>query len=344
MKNNLLADDLNYILERTPSVWDELRGQRIFITGGTGFFGVWLLEALTWANDQLNLNLSVTVLSRDPKAFAAKAPHLAHHPAIQFLPGDVRNFIAPVGMFSHVIHAATEASAKLNTENPSLMLETILQGTRRTLASTESMKPGKFLFVSSGAVYGRQPPEIECITEDYQCDIKDNKSAYGVGKFMAEQACIAHAQQHHYDMKIARGFAFVGPHLPLGIHFAIGNFIRDGLLGKTIHVNGDGTPFRSYLYAADMVIWLLRILCDGENGAAYNMGSDEGVSIADLARTVASCFDVPPEVIVAKEPDLSRLPERYVPSVQKAKHGLNLTERMSLQDAIKKTIAWCRVR
>src|SRR5579883_949281 len=107
---NPLSGDLDHVLNHTADLWDELRGRRIFITGGTGFFGCWLLESFAWANDKLGLDAQALVLTRNPQAFREKAPHLAHHRAIQLHPGYIRTFAFPEGCFSHVIHAATESS------------------------------------------------------------------------------------------------------------------------------------------------------------------------------------------------------------------------------------------
>src|ERR1035437_7174328 len=231
--DNPLKADLNHILAHTQGLWDEFRGKRLFITGGTGFFGCWLLESLAWGNDKLGLNVKAKVFNRNPDAVARKAPHLAHHPAISFHIGDVRNFEFPEGPFSHVIHAATEASAKLNAENPLLMFDTIIEGTRHTLDFAVYVGAKKVLLASSGAVYGRQPPEMTHILEDYHGapDPLDPKSAYGEGKRAAEMLCCLYARKHSLEPKIARCFAFVGPFLPLDTPFAIGNFIRDGLRG-----------------------------------------------------------------------------------------------------------------
>src|SRR5258706_8245549 len=110
---NPLAADLDHILAHTQGLWEPLRGQRIFLTGGTGFFGCWLLESFARANDALGLDASTLVLTRNVAAFKAKAPHLAAHPAIRFHSGDITSFDFPPGRFSFVIHAATEASARL---------------------------------------------------------------------------------------------------------------------------------------------------------------------------------------------------------------------------------------
>ena len=99
--NNPLAEDLDHILTHTRDLWEELRGQRIFITGGTGFFGCWLLESFVWANDKLNLNAEAIVLTRNYEAFLKKAHHLATNTAIKFHIGDVRDFEFHAGNFRH---------------------------------------------------------------------------------------------------------------------------------------------------------------------------------------------------------------------------------------------------
>lgn len=143
--NNPLASDLNDILSRTEAEWAALRGSRIFLTGGTGFIGTWLLESLAWANARLDTRIEATVLTRSPEAFAAKAPHLAQNPAFHFVAGDVRNLAYTNEPYSHVIHAATAASAQLNTEQPFEMIDTIVDGTRRVLDFTVACKARCFL-------------------------------------------------------------------------------------------------------------------------------------------------------------------------------------------------------
>jgi len=336
---NPLATDLDHILAHTDGLWEELRGQRIFITGGTGFFGCWLLESFAWANDKLGLNASAVVLTRNVDAFRQKAPHLVSHPAIQFHTGDVRTFAFPADGFSHVIHAATEASAKLNQENPLLMLDTIVEGTRHTLDFAADCGAKKFLLTSSGAVYGKQPSDMMQIPEEYTGgpDPLDPASAYGEGKRMAELLCALYQQQHGLETKIARCFAFVGPYLPLDAHFAIGNFIRDALRGGPIQVNGDGTPYRSYLYAADLAIWLWTILLKGEACRPYNVGSDDDHTIHKVAEQVADACRPPAGVRRARNPLPCQLVTRYVPSTARAQTELSLHQWINLSSAIEKT-------
>ncbi len=339
-QENPLKDDLDHILIHTEGLWEELRGKRIFITGGTGFVGCWLLESFAWANDKLNLNASALVLTRNYEAFQNKAPHLAFNPAIKFQIGDVRNFSFPDGEFSHIIHAATEASAKLNDEDPLLMFDTIVEGTRHTLDFAVHCGAKKFLLTSSGAVYGKQPPDMTHIPEDY-CGAPDPTnpySAYGEGKRAAELLCSLYSKKFGIEAKIARCFAFVGPYLPLDIHYAIGNFIRDGLNGGPIVVKGDGTPYRSYLYAADLAIWLWTILFKGESCSPYNVGSEEAITINELANMVASCFQETIQVKVAKTPDPNKPLERYVPSTKLVREYCNLQMITGIKEGIQSTI------
>jgi nucleoside-diphosphate-sugar epimerase len=342
--SKLPVEDLEHILTHTQDLWSELDGQRIFITGGTGFFGCWLLESLAWTIDRLDLNTQAVVLTRDVAAFQLKVPHLANHPAIEFYAGDVRDFRFPDGDFSHVIHGATAASASLNYSNPLLMIDTIVQGTKHTLEFAKQSGTKKFLLTSSGAVYGRQPSEITHVSEDYlgAPDPLNPANAYGEAKRLSELLCAIASHEHQIETKIARCFAFVGPHLPLDIHFAIGNFIRDSLQGKSIDILGDGTPYRSYLYAADLVIWLWKILFQGKSCQPYNVGSDLEISIEELGKLIIETAETNQSVTVRRSPVIGKAPERYVPSIEKARSELQLQPYIDLPTSIQKTINWYR--
>jgi nucleoside-diphosphate-sugar epimerase len=223
-----------------------------------------------------------------------------------------------------------------------LMFDTIVEGTRRTLEFARRCGAQKFLLASSGAVYGKQPPDMTHIPEDFQGapDPTDPNSAYGEGKRAAEMLCTLYAKQYGLETKIARCFAFVGPYLPVDIHFAIGNFIGNGLRGEPIQVKGDGTPYRSYLYAADLAIWLWTILFKGQTCRPYNVGSEADLTIKDLAHSVARVFEPPAEVRVARQAAPGRPAERYVPMTKRAQVELKLRETTGLDESIRQTARW----
>jgi dTDP-glucose 4,6-dehydratase len=339
---NPLAADLDHVLGVGRDLWDDLRGARLFLTGGTGFFGSWLLETFLWANDRRHLGASVVVLTRTPQKFAARAPHLGNHPTVTLVGGDVRSFDFPEGSFSHVVHAATPSSTPVG---PRLLFDTIVEGTRRVLQLAHASGAGRFLLTSSGAVYGPQPPELTHVPEDYTGapNPADPGFAYGEGKRAAEMLCAVYADAQ-LQPTIARCFAFVGPYLPLDAHFAAGNFIRDALKGGPIRVSGDGTPLRSYLYAADLAVWLWTILLRAAPLRPYNVGSESAVSVGDLALAVAAAMTPACEVLRARTPTPGATPPRYVPSTARAQQELGLHPSVSLDHAIAKTTAWHHLR
>lgn len=342
MTKAILAEDLDNILDHTRGFWDQMRGERIFITGGTGFFGHWLLESFLWANQALGLNARAVVLTRHPQNFIDRSPHLALADSITLLQGDVRNFDFPAGAFSFLMHAATSADANENLNAPLEMLDTIVGGTRRVLDFASGCGAYKFLLTSSGAVYGTQPAELTHIPESFlgAPDPLNQISTYGEGKRLAEHLCEIYSKKISSQIKIARCFAFVGPHLPLDRHFAIGNFIRDGLRGGPIIVRGDGTPHRSYLYSADLAIWLWTILFQGKSLKPYNVGSDESHSIKEIASQVAGQFSWPISIDVQKKPVRGAMVDRYVPEISRITNELGVSITVSLQESIKKTIAY----
>ena len=334
--------DLARVDERLAGLWPDLQGAHLLVTGGTGFWGTWLLETLLWAVDRRGLALRVEVLTRDPVRFAARSPHLAHHASVRLLTGDVTRFQA-AAPYSHVIHAATDASLHLIREAPLATFDTIVAGTR---AALEAARPGRarVLLASSGAVYGVQPPELTHLPEAFRGapDPLDVLGVYGEAKRAAEMLGAIAAQAWGVPVVVARGFAFVGPHLPLGRHFAVGNFLADALAGRPVRVAGDGTPWRSYLYAADMAVWLWTLLLRGRSGVAYNVGSEEAVTVRQVAECVGAAAEVPVHVAGGASPGGAG--SRYVPCTRLARETLGLSTELDLQAAVHRTLAWHRGR
>lgn len=336
-----LAQDLQAILASAADTIEQLRGARIFITGGTGFIGCWLLETLRLANRACDLKISAAILTRNPQAFAQKYPHLAQHQGFDFIAGNVKDFAFPDGAFTHMIHAATDASADLNINNPRLMFDTVLQGTRRALDFAVDKNITRVLYLSSGAVYGTQPWEITNVCEDYRgsADCTNPVNAYAEGKRAAEMLCAIYFRQFGLAITTARIFALLGPYLSLDIHYAAGNFIRDAMSGRKIVIKGNGSPVRSYLYASDLTTMLWHLLVRGTAGKAYNVGSDEGISIRDLAATVVGVIGGPGYEILGLEDKGWNL-GRYVPDTSLIGRELGLFRSVSLEDAIRRTALW----
>jgi dTDP-glucose 4,6-dehydratase len=331
--------DLDHILEHTQGLWEELRGARLFVTGGTGFFGRWMLESFLKANDELSLGAGAIVLTRDPRGFVDAAPHVAGHVATTLQTGDVKSFDDPPVECTHILHMATETTLAASA---TATFETAVEGTQRVLGFAARTGVRKLLLTSSGAVYGPQPPDCERLSEEYTGAPRpeDVSAGYAHGKRAAEFLCSVAAAQTELQAKIARCFAFVGPLLPLDANYAIGNFIRDALYRDHIEVTGDGTPRRSYLYAADLAVWLWTILFRGESGRPYNVGSEADLSISDLALLVSEVLRPGILVHIAEPPSAETLPPRYVPATTRAARELDVRSRVVLDDAVLRTAQW----
>lgn len=342
--NGLDEIDLKYIYKKTHEILNEnlLTRSRIFITGATGFFGKWLLETFIYFNKVLDQKIDVFALSRNPEKFLKQYPHFKDEKCIIWVRGDIMNFEFPEGKFDYIIHAATDADARITIDNPLLMLNTITLGTLRVLEFARIHSELKsMLLTSSGAIYGIQPENVKHISESdcFYIDVNDSGSAYAEGKRLAELYCTIYAQKFNLPIKIVRCFAFIGPYLPLDRNYAAGNFIHDCVKRRNITIYGDGLPLRSYMYSADLIIWLLTILLRGNVGEAYNVGSDIPVSIKNLAMKIAAFFpDVNVNILNQTRPTDRNF--NYIPDITKAKKQFHFGDGITIDEAIFRTIKY----
>jgi nucleoside-diphosphate-sugar epimerase len=330
--------DLDEIVRRGARDFEALRGARIFITGGTGFFGKWLLAGLAEAGRELGLGLRLTILSRDPERFAAGWPEVKEQRGWNLFEGHVAELPALLERFDYVVHAAADAPAQPDEVAEAERSRAIVAGTERVLALAERPGTKRLLFVSTGAIYGAATGKLEGASENESINAQA-LMPYAEAKRVAEAACARSETAYN----IARAFAFLGPHLPLDQNFAAGNFIGDALRGGPVRVRGDGTALRSYLYPTDLVVWLLAILTRGRLGAAYNVGSDEVVSTRDLARAIAAHAgeDVRVEIQATQPQGPQNI---YLPNIARAQEELGLSVTVPLREAIRRTLAFYRAR
>ena len=344
MRPPLPREDLDLVLSLTAAFWSHFRGVRLFVTGGTGFVGGWLLEVVLHANQILGTGIEVVALTRNPDRAMARAPHVFGAPDVTLIAGDVTNFHMNLGVIDLCIHAAADAADSAGAVDERRVYDAAVAGTRHVLDLADASGTSRVVVVSSGAVYGKQPPMLARIPEDFPgaTGTLDDDSAYARGKQAAERIGCEHARMSGIAVTIARIFALIGPNLPLDGPFAAGNFIRDALGDRALEIRGDGRPIRSYLYAADACVWLLRILMSGASQQAYNVGSEQEVSIAELAQRIVRANGTDLPIKMREVPDLRVPAPRYVPATAKARGELGLAEYTSLDVALLKTIKWNR--
>lgn len=336
-----IENDLEFIYKKIENICKNFENKTIFMTGGTGFFGKWFLHFFIFLKEKKNINLKVYTLSRDPKRFLQQYSFFDKN-YLTFLKGDIREFRFIDENIDYILHlSATNAEETFNNQDPLDKFESSAYGIKRVLEFAKVKQVKKFLFASSGSVYGKDCTQKfigeGCLTSPNILDVE--AGALPEGKRVSEFYCAYWANQYNLDIKIARCFSFVGPYLPLDIHYAIGNFIKDAIEKKEIIINGDGSPIRSYMYMGDLVIWLLTIMFNAQKGNSYNVGSDHEISILNLARLVASNFDdVKITTLKRQTSKKTSAPNRYIPNISKAKKELGMKINITLDEAIKKTI------
>lgn len=313
---------------------------RLMVIGGSGFFGKSILDAYRrgifspWAIN------SLTLMARNASSLKNTHPHLLDE-SITLVDEDISTCqYLPNADF--VIHAAASTDASNYISKPLQEKNNILLAVLNYCRlAQEFHRNSKIIYCSSGAVYGHQPSIINQLSESADFgDVEEmslGKRDYASAKRDAETQFLRLGLAG-LDVSIARCFSFIGPHLPLDQHFAIGNFIWNGLQNESIIVNAKSAVYRSYLHADDLVQWLMKIGQVASNKCPiFNVGSDEVISIQDLSIKIAAYFQVNLQLPLIE----NALVDRYVPSIEKAQK-IGCRVELKLDQAIEKTVASLR--
>lgn len=314
-------------------------GRSLAVLGGSGFFGKSFLDAFArgrlapWGIDR------VIVVARRPETLRIQHPELVG-PGVELVTLDVADPGMRLPRADYLVHAANTTDARAYKSDPLAERRAILAAAdtfvRRAAVDCAS---ARIVYTSSGAVYGAQPAGIVGLAEDMPLadagGLIAYKRDYAEAKREAEATVTRLGREQGMSVAIARCFAFVGPYLPLDQHFAIGNFLADGMAGRTVTVRADHPVIRSYMHADDLVHWLMTIADHGSPACPiYNVGSDEAVTIVDVAAHVASRCGV----AFALPEQRGGPVDRYVPSIARARSELGLTLQLDLSEAIGATI------
>jgi nucleoside-diphosphate-sugar epimerase len=313
----------------------------LLVIGGSGFFGKSILDSYRrgqlshWDIDRIE------VIARKASNLAISNAELISKNVFLHDLDITKCAYLPVA--DYVIHAAASTDSKNYLSRPDVEKKNIQLGTAHFCKLAEQfLMNSKILYISSGAAYGQQPEMMSHIEEDFEfqslATLESVKRDYAAAKRDAE-GYVQNLGSKDFDVAIARCFAFIGHYLPRDQHFAIGNFIEDGLRGRVITVKAQHPVYRSYLYADDLVSWMMTIMeMASPICPIVNVGSDEAILISELAQKVADYFGVDLNIPPFKSP----LTDRYVPSIQKAL-AMGCQQPLSIDDALSKTIQSIRL-
>jgi dTDP-glucose 4,6-dehydratase len=343
MRSKVTEEDANIVISALGESINHLSGKSLLLTGASGFFGIALLDALVVFNSINVTNpCKITALSRSRDRIYKIAPHLINDKNINFVSSDVRQYVFPKERFDFIIHAASPVDPVVLSLNRLDCGDIIITGTRKILEESTKNKPEKILFVSSGAVYGAQSPDVKLIDENLSGGpvLNNPASIYAEAKRYAETLCCIFAEEHNLKISIARPFTFVGPYQDINSGFAVSQFIKAVLKRESIIIQGDGTALRSYCYSADLVIGLLKILLNDQKGGIYNIGSDKEISIFGLALEIIKIIGVECNIEVKKVADPKRKPARYIPDISLIRSELSFDLKFNLNESLRRTINW----
>ena len=266
--------------------WEKLSGANILVTGATGLIGGCLVETLMMNPHR---DYQVYASGRNEDRARARFKDFAEESAFHFVKYDVMQSLESDVCFDFIIHAASNASPNFFAQKPVEVIKSNIDGVANLMEYGLDHGMKRFLYVSSGEVYGEGDGRV--FTEDYSgyVDCAKPRSCYPSSKRAAETLCVSYAAEYGADVVIARPCHTYGPHFTEQDNRVYAQFIRNVLRGEDIVMKSTGEQFRSWCYVVDCVSALLHILLKGESGEAYNIAdADSNISIRELAETIAA--------------------------------------------------------
>jgi UDP-glucuronate decarboxylase len=332
---NLLNSDLDF---------SNFNSKTILVAGANGFLASYFVELVLFANKVNNLNAKVIALVRDISKAKQRFSSYLNCKHLVLLNQDVCSKFSISCDIDYVIHYASAASPKVYGINPISVQNANLLGTINLLELSKEKRVKSFLYISSGEIYGSVDFKKMPITENTFGFLDHTlvRSCYGQSKRMAENICFCWYFQHNLPIKIARPFHTYGPGMDLSDGRVFSDFVSDVINTRDIIMKSDGKDHRAFCYVSDVTSGFLRILFDGENGNAYNVGSDIETSIEELGKILISLF---PEKKLSLKMQLGTDRGTYLnsnirrgyPSVEKLRN-LGWDFKMSVAEGFRRTV------
>ena len=321
----------------------KINNKTFFLTGCTGFFGIWILCTFNELIKKHKLNTKIYVLTRNKNIKKTSIYNLSRNQKIKFIFGDIQkfNFTNNIKNINYIIHGATtSAEETFKGQNFNKKKKIIINGTKKVLRNAKKFNCNKIFYFSSGAVYknldkNRIIKETDPIYKNTKFEKKDhNISVLGKSKAQAEKLIISFCKKNKIKYTIGRFFTFVGPYMPINVHYAIGNFIHSKINKRKIILKSDGKSKRSYMYIADCITYFFLMLFGDKNNHIYNVGSDKKISIKELAILVDKITTKKDGIKIDQK---NKTTTCYIPSTKKIRKDFPKFNLTSINKSISKT-------
>lgn len=289
----IVKQDMETIFNHCLEI-DRLRGKSILVTGARGMIGSFLIDFFIFCNEVKSFHLNLYAAGRDKEKLAKQFDELVNMPYLHLLSYDLNKEIDWDFSVDYILHLAGESYPKLFMRHPAVNVLESVNGCYHLLTYASKHLVSRFLYVSSGEVYGQAIEGMEMFTEEYQGYINglDSRSCYPVGKRAAETVCISFMEEHDMDLAIVRPCHIYGPTATTEDNRIIFHCMEALERDEDIILNSSGNQRRSYCYIADCVSAMLTVLLKGQNKEVYNIASPiSKTTIKNLADTIASFGD-----------------------------------------------------
>ena len=305
--------------------------KNVVVTGGAGFIGSHLVEALLARGDAvICLDNFFTGTKRNILPFMS-------NPNFELIRHDV---VVPILLEAdQIYHLACPASPVHYQANPIKTLKTSVLGTLNMLGLAKRTN-ARILLASTSEVYG--DPEIHPQSETYHGNVNPvgPRACYDEGKRAAETLMVGYRDYNHVNVTIARIFNTYGPRMLPNDGRVVSNFICQVLQGEALTVYGDGTQTRSFCYVSDLVDGLMRLM-DSSQAGPINLGNPHEVTVKDLAGMVLEMIPDTGSAIVYK-PLPEDDPTRRKPDISLAKRMLSWAPKVPLAEGLQAAVAYFR--
>lgn len=265
--------------------WNKLSGNNILVTGATGLIGSSLVDVLM---SRPMRDYNVYAMGRNVQRMNKLFERFLSSENFHYLIGDVTKPLQTETYFHYIIHAASGAAPNDFAQRPVEVMKSNLLGVSNMLEFGLSHQMHRFLYVSSGEIYGEGDGRV--FSEDYSGYVNSTspRSCYPSSKRAAETLCVSYAAEYGADVVIGRPCHTYGPHFTENDNRVYAQFIRNVLNGEDIIMKSSGAQYRSWCYVVDCVSALLYILLKGDSSEAYNIADgNSNITIRELAETIA---------------------------------------------------------
>ena len=291
--NTIIKKDIQLILSEGID-WNYFCGKTVLVTGANGFIPSYIVYTLVELNATKCLHNQVTIIAlvRNREKAVKKFTSFITEKYFKLLVIDVSTPFSMTQKVDVIIHAASQASPKYYGIDPVGTLKANTLGTANMLDVARNSETGKFLYISSGEVYGVLNGSMPVITETYtgNVDITNVRSCYAESKRMGENMCVCWSHQYKFHVNMLRLSHTYGPGVELDDGRVFGDFVRNLLNNEDILLHSDGKAKRSFVYITDMITALFRVLLRGENKHAYNVAADSETEILELAHILCELY------------------------------------------------------